>query len=449
MSSNNISTNNSFCYPPNPVPPTQSSNPHAEENGRDYRSLQPGYHAPPAPPPQYAGSFNAMAQQASAVNTLYMANPPSQMLPPSPHAEQYLPHTLYAQSPHHENPFTSWDEDPSLTTTSYGFPSSYSVSQQPFGSFSPPLSPSMDTAIQMADEVLQGAKAMTNSLTKKYGPSNLPGPSGYPAETPLQIATYDLSQSFATSSQDRQGTTVVPQRQHAAKRPASSEDTPPLRPSSPSHHSDETGIEEMILQTGRGAYPGRALTLFGAVLQKQEDALDVEWVENHPDDLSLIQNTVKQYKRDTEFFCIIGIALKFAEIDGQKNNVKQLATLLSPGFDVDKNRQRTLDMVSRSIDYAHHHNTTVALALAVYVNDVDGIKKVLNKYSKTSGRKKVLNAFPILYKFVVQKQLKAVYEALCQDGPFAAIAGEKTPRDPQSLKSASWPDTRTGSGFKS
>src|SRR3989344_225701 len=316
MSSNDISTNNSFCYPPSSALPIQASNPYAEGNGRDYRSLQPSYHATFAQP-QYAAPFNAVAQQASAVNTFYMANPPSQIFPSSQHVGQYPLSTPYAQFPDSDNAFTSWDEDPSLTTTSYGFPSSYSVSQQPFRSFSP----SMDTAIEMIDKALEGANAMTNSLTKKYGPSNLPGPSGYPAETPPQIATHDLSQSFTTSPQDYQDITAVPQRQHAAKRPASSEDTPPSRPSSPSHHSDETGIEEMILQTGRGAYPGRALTLFGAVLQKQEDALDVEWVENHPDDLSLIQNTVKQYKRDTEFFCIIGIALKFAEIDGQKNNV--------------------------------------------------------------------------------------------------------------------------------
>ena len=360
MSSNNISTNNSFFYSPNPVPPTQSSNPHAEENGRDYRSLQPGYHAPL---PQYAGSFNAMAQQASAVNTLYMANPPSQMLPPSPHAEQYLPHTLYAQSPHHENPFTSWDEDPSLTTTSYGFPSSYSVSQQPFGSFSPPLSPSMDTAIQMADEVLQGAKAMTNSLTKKYGPSNLPGPSGYPAETPLQIATYDLSQSFATSSQDRQGTTVVPQRQHAAKRPASSEDTPPLRPSSPSHRPDETAIGKRML--GKVTTPSRKMSIFGAVLQGG-NALDVDWIKKNPDDLSFIQNAVKQRDQASAFSYAIGIALKFSEANEQSNNIAQLRTLLSPEFDVDKDRHKTLNNISQLMPHAEQHYSHTSLTPSTY-----------------------------------------------------------------------------------
>src|SRR3989344_2086352 len=107
MSSNNTSTNNSFYYPQSPAFPAQASNPYAEGGGRDYRGPQPGYYATSAQPPQYIGPFNAIAQQASAVNTLYMANPPSQMFPPPPQAgwnafavPQPLPGAIQSSNPY-------------------------------------------------------------------------------------------------------------------------------------------------------------------------------------------------------------------------------------------------------------------------------------------------------------------------------------------------------------
>ena len=318
------------------------------------------------------GSYDTLAHQASAVNALYMANPPNplplfpQYVQPNPylHSTAEIGNDLHFEGPllNIESDFASWDTDPLPLATPHGVPSSYSVNQDPLSDFVDPLfsEETVNTMMEAMDKVLFGV---------------IPG----------GIAVHHtLSSPQASSSRLEE----MPQGGNPA----------------PCQNLARIQIPDYKY----------ALSVFHQVLV-QGEVLRTLWVHKNPNKWVRIQQIVRNNKHQKNtFFYVIDCAIKLASSSKQKENVKALGTILPSKFHLaEGDKMLYLETATRSVT-GKNVNHLANLGLAVCAKRVDLVEKSLRNHPLGSfSLRRTAQDLPtcctVLQAFIEQENLQDIY----------------------------------------